>query len=463
MNSFNHYAFGSIAEWLYRYVCGINPVEEAPGFRRALIRPMPHIRLEHACAELMTAAGRYASGWQIAGDTITVDITVPCNATARICLPDAEASVSVRDRQVVFTCADTCETAELPSFVQSDLSLVVSCRPGSFDVYFRCHDKPEYLCTFSAEAFQDSNQDTVFADSYVHLWATGPVTVTQVRAYLDNGVSMADFRPIKYENGDVLLEQGKVYLTASVRLQEGNFQAILSWVPGTAEFEMTGALFYDCGDGKWRGYLAPVILYHRENRQWYVWVSSFAHKHILAHGVLDGDPRFGVNVADVQLMEPAADTSDICAFAGFRGDEDPDLFYDAAKNRWMLAICRVDPKTNRYGYVFFESNNPFDGYQYIGRGYDGEETGGSFVKIGGEQYLVCGNDFHATSEYRIYSRRGMETAVFRYPDGGFRGWGTVLPIRAGSRTRYYWLTFDRHNGSLYNWSYGNLYCFELYL
>ena len=62
--------------------------------------------------------------------------------------------------------------------------------------------------------------------------------------------------------------------------------------------------------------------------------------------------------------------------------------------------------------------------------------------------------------YPIMSKSGMQTAKFNYPDGGFRGWGTVVPVKLGSRTRYFWLTFDRHNGSSYNWSYGNLYCFE---
>ena len=54
----------------------------------------------------------------------------------------------------------------------------------------------------------------------------------------------------------------------------------------------------------------------------------------------------------------------------------------------------------------------------------------------------------------------MTTATFDHPDGRFRGWGTVMPLRLGSRTRYFWLTFDRHGGSDYTWSYGNLYGFE---
>ena len=72
-----------------------------------------------------------------------------------------------------------------------------------------------------------------------------------------------------------------------------------------------------------------------------------------------------------------------------------------------------------------------------------------------------GNGYDRASEYRIYGKDGMTTASFNYPDGGFRGWGTVIPVCYGTRRRYFWLTFDRTLMSKsYNWSYGNLYCFE---
>ncbi len=376
-------------------------------------------------------------------------------------LANTEARITVIDNKLTYTCETRCEEVGLPGFVKAECTLIVSCRPGAFDVYLKNNGKPEYLCTFYDGAFQDSNQYSLFSNGYVFLLASRNVIVREVLSYIDNGVSIADIRPIKYENGEVLQEQGNIYFTASVRMQEGTFQGVFSWVPGTAEFRMTGALCYDCGDGKWRGYVAPVILYHRDKKQWYVWVSSFEHEHILAHAAFEGDPRFGVNVVDVEIMRKASDTSDISAFAGFKGDEDPDFFYDKENDRWIMAICRLNPKTKQYVYVFFESKYPFEGYTYIGQGYDGAETGGSFVKIDGELFFVCGNDFKATSEYRIYSKHGMQKAKFNYPDGGFRGWGTVIPIKKGSRTRYFWLTFDRHNGSKYNWSYGNIYCFEL--
>lgn len=375
-------------------------------------------------------------------------------------LPNAETTVSVNKDKLICVCEKGINEVQLPSFIKRELTMIISCRPGAFDVYFKNQGKPEYVCTFYDETFKDSNTQSIFSNGYASLFVSGNITVKEVLSYIDNGVSIADIRPIKYEDGEILYEQGKIYLTASIRMQEGTFQGMFSWVPGTAEFQMTGALFYDCGDGKWRGYVAPVILYHRGNKQWYVWVSSFGHEHILAHSVFDGDPRFGVNVVDVEFMKKASSNDDISAFVGFVGDEDPDLFYDEKTDRWLMAICRINPKTKQYTYVFFESYNPFDGYTYIGRGPDGTETGGSFVKINGELLFVCGNNYNEKSDYRIYSKDGMKKASFNYPDGGFRGWGTVIPVKIGSRTRYFWLTFDRHNGSDYNWSYGNLYCFE---
>ena len=327
-------------------------------------------------------------------------------------LANTEARITVIDNKLTYTCETRCEEVGLPGFVKAECTLIVSCRPGAFDVYLKNNGKPEYLCTFYDGAFQDSNQYSLFSNGYVFLLASRNVIVREVLSYIDNGVSIADIRPIKYENGEVLQEQGNIYFTASVRMQEGTFQ-------------------------------------------------GFEHEHILAHAAFEGDPRFGVNVVDVEIMRKASDTSDISAFAGFKGDEDPDFFYDKENDRWIMAICRLNPKTKQYVYVFFESKYPFEGYTYIGQGYDGAETGGSFVKIDGELFFVCGNDFKATSEYRIYSKHGMQKAKFNYPDGGFRGWGTVIPIKKGSRTRYFWLTFDRHNGSKYNWSYGNIYCFEL--
>lgn len=375
-------------------------------------------------------------------------------------LPSSEATISVKDSKLHYSCSGHGELRDIPDFALTDFTMIVSCRPGAFDVYFKKNGKPIYISTFYEKSFCDSNLYSQFSNGYVSVFASGRTELCEVVSYIDNGVSIADIRPIKYENGDAIIECGKMYFTASVRMQESSFQGVFSWVPGTCELQMTGAVFYDSGDGRWRGYLAPVIFYNREERVWNVWVSSFEHEHVLAYASFEGDVRFGVNVVDVKIMQKAEDTSDITAFLGFVGDEDPDVIYDKENGRWLMAICRLDPETKKYVYVFFESTDPFRNYKYIGRGMSGAETGGSFVRVNGELHFVCGNDFDKTSEYRIYGKDGIRIASFNYSDGGFRGWGSVIPIRLGSRTRYFWLTFDRHNGSGYNWSYGNFYCFE---
>lgn len=92
MNSLNHYAFGSIVEWLYAYVCGLRPTSEAPGFRLSKIRPMPHQSLGHARAEIRTPYGPLSCGWKLSQGEITLDIRIPFGAEADIILPDAEGA-----------------------------------------------------------------------------------------------------------------------------------------------------------------------------------------------------------------------------------------------------------------------------------------------------------------------------------------------------------------------------------
>lgn len=345
----------------------------------------------------------------------------------------------------------------------NEVCFSVQCRPGAFDVYLKAGGTYNYFCTFSDDKFQTLNEIGIFSNSYTAVFVSGYTNIKEVKSYIDNGISIADIRPIRYENSEVMIENGKIYLTASVRLHEECFQGVFSWIPGTAEIELTGAVFYDAGDGKWCGDVAASVLYNRDKKRWYLWVCSFSHGHILAHSEFEGDIRFGISAVDVKLMEKANENAEISEFKAFENDEDPDFFYDEENDRWLMCICRINPnyKEWKYSYVFFESKSPFDGYKYIGKGPDGCETGGSFVRINGEIYFICGNAYDKKSDYRIYSKYGMKNEKFNFPDGGFRGWGTVIPVKQGSRTRYYHLTFDRHRGSEWGWSYGNLYCFEL--
>jgi alpha-L-rhamnosidase len=93
MTSFNHYAFGAIADWLHRVVAGLGPA--APGFRELTLAPHPLPGLDWARTSHETPYGRASVGWQRHGDTIVVDAVVPANTTATMRLPGAAETLTV--------------------------------------------------------------------------------------------------------------------------------------------------------------------------------------------------------------------------------------------------------------------------------------------------------------------------------------------------------------------------------
>jgi alpha-L-rhamnosidase len=90
MNSFNHYAYGAIGEWMYGVVAGIGIDEAMPGYKHILIQPRPGGGLTHASASVQSMYGRVASGWNIADGKMTLRIEVPANTTATVRLPNAK-------------------------------------------------------------------------------------------------------------------------------------------------------------------------------------------------------------------------------------------------------------------------------------------------------------------------------------------------------------------------------------
>lgn len=89
MNSFNHYAYGAIGDWMVRVVAGLDLDEAMPGYKHLVIHPQPGGTLTHARAELQTQYGGAASGWRREGTTFHLDVRIPPNTRASIRLPGA--------------------------------------------------------------------------------------------------------------------------------------------------------------------------------------------------------------------------------------------------------------------------------------------------------------------------------------------------------------------------------------
>jgi alpha-L-rhamnosidase len=87
MNSFNHYAYGAIGDWLYRVVTGIDTDPAGPGYQKITIRPLPNRRLAEARSELETYYGKIVSGYLMGDQAVTYTIEVPVNTTAKVSLP----------------------------------------------------------------------------------------------------------------------------------------------------------------------------------------------------------------------------------------------------------------------------------------------------------------------------------------------------------------------------------------
>ena len=88
MTSFNHYAYGAVADWLHRSVAGLAPA--APGYREIAVRPLVTGQLSHAAARLESPYGLIEVSWKLQEGQFALDLTVPPGVTAHLDLPLAE-------------------------------------------------------------------------------------------------------------------------------------------------------------------------------------------------------------------------------------------------------------------------------------------------------------------------------------------------------------------------------------
>jgi alpha-L-rhamnosidase len=86
MTSFNHYALGAVADWIYQVVAGIRPAE--PGYRRIRVQPVPGPGIDHVTAAYDSRVGRIEVAWRRDAAGFTLDVTIPDGVPAEVVLPD---------------------------------------------------------------------------------------------------------------------------------------------------------------------------------------------------------------------------------------------------------------------------------------------------------------------------------------------------------------------------------------
>ena len=125
MNSFNHYSYGAIGEWLYRYVAGMDIDPENPGYKHILLAPHPGGGLTNAGVEFNSLYGKVKSAWKIDGNDFVYEVTVPANTTATVTLPSAKADQLTVNAQAM--------TASIKgSLKQTDKGISVNVGSGNY-------------------------------------------------------------------------------------------------------------------------------------------------------------------------------------------------------------------------------------------------------------------------------------------------------------------------------------------
>jgi alpha-L-rhamnosidase len=87
MNSFNHYAYGAIGDWMYRNITGIDNYGDAAGYKKISIKPHPGGNLTYANADLKTVYGKISVHWKIEDKKFIMDVEIPANTSGVIYVP----------------------------------------------------------------------------------------------------------------------------------------------------------------------------------------------------------------------------------------------------------------------------------------------------------------------------------------------------------------------------------------
>jgi alpha-L-rhamnosidase len=99
MNSFNHYSYGAIGDWMYRVAAGIDTYDDGPGYRHSRIWPHIGGGLTRVAADLETGYGRLSSHWQLENDSLRLDVEVPANTVSVVYVPAADGGAVTESGQ----------------------------------------------------------------------------------------------------------------------------------------------------------------------------------------------------------------------------------------------------------------------------------------------------------------------------------------------------------------------------
>lgn len=334
----------------------------------------------------------------------------------------------------------------LTLYVQKD-SLPVPIGQSDFGRYIDLRKK-QYLNSFQSHLYVSQQ--------------TGHISINKITSTLSSGMGLADIRAITYEDGEPMLDRGRLWYTMSIRGRAlpHHIQGVFSMDPTVFDVRLEGVILFDRADGLLRNEIASHIFFDRQHKLWRgitTGFSAYAHpnekKQLLAVES-QKDPRFGFSVMSASPF-------------GVVGDiEDPHILFDDIAKKWRILTCE---NINGYKAVMLESEEWNKGYRRIAGPVTFNSTGTSIQKIGDKRYCFSGSQERKIFIYSYPDLKSVGTLGMDLPpwdaSSGTRVWPNVVQLPDGYPFRYVALMMDRFNypgleGP--NWTYGALYLYHGY-
>lgn len=325
---------------------------------------------------------------------------------------------------------------------------------GRYLNFFRVKDGvPSFYSSVDIGSHFDLRNDNVIKDFSVCLGArldpSESVSFSKLEQYLSSGTGQADPRVLHYEDGAPIIVDNKIWLAMTTRGYDpipASHQGIYSYDLTTREWQLTGDMSFDNGDGFKRPWHATDIFFDRRDHKWKFFSTSHGDDHKIYYGICNNDPRFGISEVNATVLNN-----------GIAQGEDPSVIYDAAAGKWRLAMCQS--VTGGFNTVLLESDNWNGPYTQIALNAETSSTGILIQKVGGNYYVFQGR---GNGNYEILSYPGLAKldVVKASPLLNDRNvWPVIIPITSATGTTYNFLTFDREQVTG-TYSYGNIHWYH---
>ncbi|MBB5353876.1 hypothetical protein HNR46_004140 [Haloferula luteola] len=350
--------------------------------------------------------------------------------------------------------------------VEGPVTFLVQMTAIGFNLYCEQQGTLEWLGRADIVAHLDVRKKEVFRNMSTWIHAEGSressYTILGASAELSPGIGQADIRTITDEEGTPLMDEGRLWFTATTR--GGGLphpaQGVFSLSPGLFDFRFEGLIAFDRGDGLLRNDLASHLFFDRKNQEWRGWTTAFSAfgdpqkkepKEILAVRSLH-DPRHGFSTMQAAPI-------------GLVGDyEDPQGVFDSSSGTWRMLLCQ---NAGGYKAAVFESDHWDGGFHRIAGPVASDSTGTTLQTLDGTRYAFFGSadqSFHVCTfpELQPLGKLDLDLPPWR-AKGPSRVWPCIVPLPEGYPAPYLLLTFDRANFPgmpLPNWTYGALHLYH---